>query len=94
MSIYRINKILFLLETDAAFLERFRADPGRVLAEFDLTDEERTAFLAGDVGKMYLMGVHTFLMNVLSRQGLLGLNRDSYLQRVRAAAAQADQKQG
>jgi hypothetical protein len=92
MSTYRVNKLFYELETDRAYLERFRADPKVVLAEINLTDEERTALLAGDVGKLYLMGAHPFLMNTLARQGLLGLNRDNYLQRVRAAAA--TRKQG
>lgn len=87
MSMYRVNKLFYQLETDKAYLDRFRADPPGVLAEIDLTDEERAALLAGDVGKLYLMGAHPFLMNTLARQGLLGLNRDNYLQRVRAAEA-------
>ena len=85
MSVYRINKLFYKLETDKAYLERFRADPPGVLAEIDLTDEERAALLAGDVGKLYVMGCHGFLMNTLARQGLLGVNRENYLQRVRAA---------
>jgi hypothetical protein len=85
MSVYRLNKLFYQLETDRAYMERFRADPAGVAAEINLTDEERTALLAGDVGKLYVMGCHGFLMNTLSRQGLLGINRDNYLQRVRAA---------
>lgn len=87
MSVYYINKLFYKLETDKAYLDRFRADPKAVLAELTLTDEEREAVLAGDVGKLYVMGCHGFLMNTLSRQGLLGVSRDNYLQRVRAAVA-------
>ena len=94
MSVYRLNKLFYQLETDKAYLERFRADPAGVAAEINLTDEERRALLAGDVGKLYVMGCHGFLMNTLARQGLLGINRDSYLQRVRAAVAQSSQNQG
>jgi hypothetical protein len=90
MSVYRINKLFYQLETDKAYLDRFRADPAGVLAEIKLTDEERTAVLAGDVGKLYVMGCHGFLMNTLARQGLLGVNRENYLQRVRAAVATQD----
>jgi len=85
MSIYRLNKLFYQLETDRAYLERFRADPAGVAAEIDLTDEERKALLAGDVGKLYVMGCHGFLMNTLSRQNLLGVSRDNYVPRVRAA---------
>ena len=90
MSTYRVNKLFYKLETDQAYLDQFRADPPGELARIDLTDEERTALLAGDVGKLYLMGAHPFLMNTLARQGLLGLNRETYLQRVREAAATRD----
>ena len=57
MSVYYINKLFYKLETDKAYLDRFRADPKAVLAELKLTDEEREAILAGDVGKLYVMGV-------------------------------------
>lgn len=93
MSVYRLNKLFYRLETDKAYLERFRADPAAVVAEIDLTDQERTALLAGDVGKLYVMGCHGFLMNTLARQGLLGVNRENYLQRVRAAVAESPQHQ-
>jgi hypothetical protein len=93
MSIYRLNKLFYRLETDKAYLERFRADPAAIVAEIDLTDEERTALLAGDVGKLYVMGCHGFLMNTLARQGLLGVNRENYLQRVRTAVAESPQHQ-
>lgn len=93
MSIYRLNKLFYRLETDKAYLERFRADPAAVVVEIDLTGEERTALLAGDVGKLYVMGCHGFLMNTLARQGLLGVNRENYLQRVRAAVAESPQHQ-
>jgi hypothetical protein len=93
MSIYRLNKLFYMLETDRAYLERFRADPAAVAGEIELTGEERTALLAGDVGKLYVMGCHGFLMNTLARQGLLGINRDNYLERVRAAVAQSPKHQ-
>jgi hypothetical protein len=94
MSVYRLNKLFYRLETDRDYLERFRADPAAVAAEIDLTDDERSALLAGDVGKLYVMGCHGFLMNTLSRQGLLGVNRDNYLQRVRAAVGYSLPQQG
>jgi hypothetical protein len=94
MSVYRLNKIMYLLETEPAFLKAVRANPAGALADIDLTDEERKALLAGDVGAMYLMGVHPFLMHTLSRQELFGLDRNTYLQRVRAAAERAAANRG
>jgi hypothetical protein len=94
MSIYRVNKILYRLELEEDFSKSVRADPVAALAEIDLTDEERAALLSGDVGKLYVMGVHAFLLQTLARQGLFGLDRETYLQRVRAAAAQAERERG
>jgi hypothetical protein len=83
MSVYQINKILYLTDNDAAFRERIKADPESVLKEFSLTEEERAALTSGAVGKLYRMGVHTFLLNHLYRWELFGVSRDNYLERIR-----------
>jgi hypothetical protein len=53
------------------------------LKEFRLTKEEFDALTSGAVGKLYQMGVHTFLLNHLYRYELFGVNRDNYLARIR-----------
>jgi len=83
MSVYQINKLLYRTDNDPGFRERIVADPEAVLDEFCLTAEERTALTAGAVGKLYQMGVHTFLLNHLYRYELFGVNRDNYLSRIR-----------
>jgi hypothetical protein len=35
-----------------------KADPASAIAKYDLTPEERQALLAGDVAKLYRMGVN------------------------------------
>jgi hypothetical protein len=85
---------MYRLETEAAFSKAVHENPVSALAEFDLTAEERTALLNGDVATLYLMGVHPFLLMTLSRQEMFGVNRENYLPRIRAAAAQAAQKRG
>lgn len=89
MSLYYVNKVLFRVENDRAFLDAVRADPDAALAAFDLTEAERTALRTGDVGTLFLMGVHPFLLNGLARHQVLGVSRDNYLPRVRAAVAAA-----
>jgi hypothetical protein len=89
MSLYRLNKIMFLLDVDQEFLTSMRADAAATVRNMDLTDEERTAFLTGDVGKLYLMGVDMFLLDTMVRHELFGIDRAKYLERVRAAAEQA-----
>ena len=87
MSLYQLNKIMYLLEIDADFLAKMKSDPGGAIAPFDLTDTERAAVLKGDVGTLYLMGVNAFILDSIARHELLGVDRNSYLAQVRAAAA-------
>jgi len=83
MSVYQVNKLLYLTDNDAAFRERIKTEPEAVLREFRLTDAEREALTSGAVGKLYQMGVHTFLLNHMYRWELFGVNRDNYLDRIR-----------
>jgi Aromatic-ring-opening dioxygenase LigAB, LigA subunit len=83
MSVYQVNKILYLTDNDAAFRKRMKEEPEAVLKDFRLSEEEHAALTAGSVGRLYQMGVHTFLLNHLSRYELFGVNRDNYLSRIR-----------
>jgi hypothetical protein len=83
MSVYQINKILYLTDNDAAFRKRMKEEPEAALKDFRLTEGEYHALTSGAVGKLYQMGVHTFLLNHLSRYELFGVNRDNYLSRIR-----------
>jgi len=83
MSVYQINKILYLTDNDAAFRKRMKEEPEAALKDFRLNEGEYDALTSGAVGKLYQMGVHTFLLNHLSRYELFGVNRDNYLSRIR-----------
>jgi hypothetical protein len=50
-----------------------------------LANEEREALLAGDVARMFEMGVHPFLLSFLTRYELLGLTTEVYSERIRKA---------
>jgi hypothetical protein len=84
MSTYAVHKVLHRAQIDLDFRELLRSDPRTAVAEFAFTDDERTAFLAGDVAALARAGVHTFLLSRLPRFGLLGLDRDEYNRRMRA----------
>lgn len=86
MSLYQLNKIMYLLDVDADFLAGIRTDPAGAIKDMELTDEERAAVLSGDVGKLYLMGVNIFILDSLVRHNLFGLNREIYLTNIRKAA--------
>ncbi len=83
MSVYQVNKLLYLTDNDPAIRKRIIEEPEAVLNEFKLSPEEREALTSGAVGKLYQMGVHTFLLNHLYRYELFGVNRDNYLSRIR-----------
>jgi aromatic-ring opening dioxygenase LigAB LigA subunit len=87
MSVYQINKILYTTDNDAAFRQRLKKEPEAVLKDFRLTEDELAALTSGAVGKLFQMGVHTFLLNHLSRYELFGVNRDNYLARIREGMA-------
>jgi hypothetical protein len=83
MSVYGLNKLLYRLENDAAFREQIKAEPEKTLGGFALTRGERRALTSGDVGKLFAMGVHPFLLNHLARHQLFGVNEENYLPRIR-----------
>ena len=84
MSIFAVNYLCREVLRDHAFRAAMKADPVKALAPLDLTDEERRALIAGDVGTLYRMGVNGFLMGYLARYEVCGLNVEIYNQRMRA----------
>jgi len=74
MSIFAVNHLCREVLRDHAFRAAMKADPAKALTPLDLTDEERRALVAGDVGTLYRMGVNGFLMGYLARYEVCGLN--------------------
>ena len=68
MSRYEINSLLYRLKKDQAFRERFLADARAALADADLTEAERAAFVAHDMRKINELGGYLHL--VMSIPGL------------------------
>ena len=92
MSVYEISKILYLLDLDADLLQGLKTNPADAIKNFALSPDERRALLEGDIGKLYRMGVHTFLLASTVRHELFGITREHYEQRIRAAS-QSDSPQ-
>jgi hypothetical protein len=82
MSIYAVHKIAHLVRKDPEFRVRMRADPAAAIADFPLTDEERRAILAGDVGRLAELGAHGYVLGALAAQQVVGLNMSNYVQRI------------
>jgi Aromatic-ring-opening dioxygenase LigAB, LigA subunit len=82
MSIYAVHKVAQLLRKDPAFTERMRVDPAAAIAEFALTDEERRAILAGDVGRLAELGAHGYLLGAFAQRQVVGVTMANYVQRI------------
>ena len=85
MSLYYIQKFLYQLNRDPAVQRRFREDLEGLLSEYDLSDEERAAIRARDVGLLYVLGVNG---QILMHYGaLIGLEWNEYLEAMRQGVA-------
>lgn len=68
MSRYEVNSLLYRLKKDPEFRARFTEDAAAALAGADLTDAERSAFLARDMHRINELGGYLHL--VMSIPGL------------------------
>ena len=81
MSLYYTQKLLFQLNRDPATLRRFKEDLEGLLAEYELTDEERGAIREPDIGLLYVMGVNGQLL--MHFAALCGYEWSAYLEAMR-----------
>jgi hypothetical protein len=68
VSRYAVNSLLYRLKKEPSFRARFTADPAAALAGLDLTEPERSAFIARDMRKINELGGYLHL--VMSIPGL------------------------
>ena len=81
MSLYATQKLLYHLNRDAVVQQRFRAELAALLDEYPLDAEEREAILAGDVGKLYVLGVNGQLL--MHFAALVGMPWADYIEAMR-----------
>ena len=81
MSLYSTQKLLYHLNRDAAVQKRFRDDLPALLGDYELDDEERAAILAGDIGKLYVLGSNGQLL--MHFAALLGMPWADYIEAMR-----------
>jgi hypothetical protein len=81
MSLYSTQKFLFHLNRDPAVQQRFRADLPALLDAYELDAEERAAILAGDIGKLYVLGSNGQLL--MHFAALLGMPWADYIEAMR-----------
>ena len=85
MSAYQINKLCHRLYHDRSFREAVKADPAKAIADWPLSDAERTALLNGDIKRLYESGAHPFLLGHITRWDLFGVTPAIYAERIRDA---------
>jgi hypothetical protein len=85
VSVYQLNKLCHRTLNDLPFREAMQRDPATAIAAYELTPQEREALLAGDVARLFEMGVHPFLLSFLTRYEISGLTTAVYSERIRAA---------
>ena len=72
MSRYAVNSLLYQLKKDPAFRARFVAEPGAAIADADLTDAERAAFVARDMRRINELGGYLHLVMSIPKIGTHG----------------------
>lgn len=58
MSLYHLSKLLYNLNRNEAMKYLFAQNRAAVAEDSELTDEERRAFIEGDIGLLYVLGVN------------------------------------
>lgn len=86
MSLYVVQKFLYSINRDSDVQRRYRDDCEALLAEMDLTEEERQAIRDGDIGKLYVLGCNGQLL--MHFAPLLGMPWAEYLEAMREGVRQ------
>jgi hypothetical protein len=85
MSLYQLQKFLYDLNRDPRVQQDYHRDLGGLLGRYELTDEERTAIVEGNVGLIYILGANGQLL--MHYAAFLGMPWPAYIQAMRDAVA-------
>ena len=81
MSLYQLQKFLYVLNRDETAQRQFHDDLEALLANYDLTGEEATALREGDIGLLYVLGVNGQIL--MHYAAFLGIEWFDYLELMR-----------
>ena len=81
MSLYQLQKFLYVLNRDEGAQQKYRDDLESLIAEYDLTDEEANALREGDIGLLYVLGVNGQIL--MHYAAFLGIEWFDYLDMMR-----------
>ncbi|MGE0627845.1 MAG: hypothetical protein AB7O43_08460 [Hyphomicrobiaceae bacterium] len=62
MSTYMLNKMIREINRDPRRRQAYFDSPADFAQAYQITDEERRAFLERDIGKLYKLGVHGLIL--------------------------------
>lgn len=83
MNIYLIHTLCRRVLHDKEFRKLILASPEAAVQTMPFTEEERTALLSGDVGRLNRAGASGFLLLILSRFEVFGLALPTFNRRMR-----------
>ena len=81
MSLYQLQKFLYVLNRDESAQEKYKSDLDGLIADYDLTDEEAGALREGDIGLLYVLGVNGQIL--MHYAAFLGIEWFDYLDLMR-----------
>jgi hypothetical protein len=81
VSLYAVQKLLYQLNREPQVREQLARDFDGVLAQYDLTEEERSAIRDPDIGLLYVMGVNGQLL--MHYAALRGFEWSAYIEAMR-----------
>jgi len=81
LSLYYVQKLMYELNRDSRMRKRIDDDLDEVLAQFRLTEEEKSALREPDIGKLYVMGVNGQIL--MHFAALHGFSWDEYIAAMR-----------
>jgi len=81
VSLYHLQKFLYVLNRGEDAQQRYRNDLNGLLSEFELTGEERSALIEGDIGLLYVLGVNGQIL--MHYAAFLGIEWFDYLDLMR-----------
>jgi hypothetical protein len=81
MSLYAVQKLIYQLNRDPQVREQLARDFDGLLAQYELTAEERAAIRDPDIGLLYVMGVNGQLL--MHYAALRGFEWNAYLEAMR-----------
>lgn len=82
MSLYQLQKFLYVLNREADAQAQYKQDVETLLVRYELSEEERQALREGDIGLLYVLGVNGQIL--MHFAALLGIAWFDYLDLMRA----------